>query len=173
MSINSQNMSHPPRARLSISPEKLILAKVFYDVVSHCARTFFIVGECVVWSHHPHLQIISCFRSMENFKDLTTAKIYGVHFSGKLTQCDFELFRNSLSGVLGDNRRANKAGRLWKNIPDDDGTLISVVAFWAYQPTINDHEISLLQKAFRLKTPTWVDYEKETLSTLYLPLARG
>jgi hypothetical protein len=54
---------------------------------------------------------------------------------------------------------------------DEDRTRISVISFWAYQPTINDHDISLLQKAFRLKTPTWVDYQQEKISTIYLPLA--
>lgn len=166
-----QDMPHLPRKRLSHSPEKLIFAKTYYSVESDCARTFFVVGECVVWSHHPHLQIISCFRTMENARDRKTAKLYGVHFSGKLTQADFERFRESLSGVLGANRRANKAGRLWKNIPDDDGKRISVISFWAYQPTINDHDIALLLKAFRLKTPTWVDYQQEKISTLYLPQA--
>jgi hypothetical protein len=72
---------------------------------------------------------------------------------------------------LGTDRRANKAGRLWKNVIDEDRTRISVISFWAYQPTINDHDIALLQKAFRLKTPTWVDYQQEKISTLYLPQA--
>lgn len=169
MRNNSPDMPHSPRKRLSNSPEKLILAKVHYDVESDCARTFFVVGECVVWSHHPHLQIISCFRTMENAQDRKTAKLYGVHFSGTLTQADFERFRKSLSGVLGANRRVNKAGRLWKNVPDNDGTRISVISFWAYQPTINDHDIALLQKAFRIKTPIWVDYVKEKNSALYSP----
>jgi hypothetical protein len=169
MSIIQSHMPNSNRPRLSISPEKLILAKIVYSVESDCARTFFIVGDCVVWSHHPHLQIISCFRTMENARDRKTAKLYGVHISGKLTQADFECFRKSLTGVLGDNRRTNKAGRLWKNIPDDDGSRISVISFWAYQPTINDHDIALLQKTFRLKTPLWVDFVKEKFSTLYLP----
>ena len=59
MSITQSNMPNSNRPRLSISPEKLILAKIVYSVESDCARTFFIVGDCVVWSHHPHLQIIS------------------------------------------------------------------------------------------------------------------
>lgn len=137
MRINSPDMPHPPRPRLSISPEKLILAKIDYSVESDCARTFFIVGDCVVWSHHPHLQIISCLRTMKNVRDRATAKDYGIHFSGRLIKNHFERFRHSLTGVLGDNRRANKAGRLWKNIPDDDGSRISVISFWAYRSSID------------------------------------
>ncbi len=169
MRIDSPDMPHPPRPRLSHSPEKLILAKIYYSVESDCARTFFIIGSCVVWSHHPHLQIISCLRKMKNVKDRATAKDYGVHFSGRLTKSDFERFRHSLTGVLGDNRRTNKAGRLWKNIPDNDGTRISVISFWAYQPSISSHDIAFLQKAFRLKTPLWVDYTKEKFSNYFPP----
>ena len=108
---------------------------------------------------------------MKHEHDKEMLKEYGVNLVGKLTPEVFTQFRESLTGVLGDDRRANKAGRLWKNIPDEDRTRINVVAFWAYQPTINDHDISLLQKAFRLKTPTWVDYEQEKFSTIHLPQA--
>jgi hypothetical protein len=98
-------------------------------------------------------------------------KEYGVNLVGKMTPEVFNQFRESLTGELGTDRRANKAGRLWKNVIDEDRTRISVISFWAYQPTINDHDIALLQKAFRLKTPTWVDYQQEKISTLYLPQA--
>jgi len=169
MSIAQSNMQNSSRPRLSHSPEKLILNKTSYYPDSDCARTFFILGEVVVWSHAYHIQIISCFRRMQHEHDTETLKEYGVNLVGKLNPSLFTQFRESLTGELGTDRRANKAGRLWKNVIDEDGNRVSVVAFWAYQPTINDHDISLLKKAFRLKTPTWVDYEKEPLSTLYLP----
>ena len=171
MSITQSHMQNSSRPRLSHSPEKLILNKTSYYPDSDCARTFFILGEVVVWSHAYHIQIISCFRRMKNEHDKEMLKEYGVNLVGKLKPEVFNQFRESLTGELGTDRRANKAGRLWKNVIDEDRTRISVISFWAYQPTINDHAISLLQKAFRLKTPTWVDYEQEKISTLYPPQA--
>jgi hypothetical protein len=59
MSIAQSNMQNSSRPRLSHGPEKLILNKTIYDPDSDCARTFFILGEVVVWSHAYHIQIIS------------------------------------------------------------------------------------------------------------------
>ena len=171
MSITQSHMPNSNRPRLSNSPEKLILNETIYYPDSDCARTFFILGEVVVWSHAYHIQIISCFRRMKHEHDKEMLKEYGVNLVGKLTPEVFNQFRESLTGELGTDRRANKAGRLWKNVIDEDRTRISVISFWAYQPTINDHDIALLLKAFRLKTPTWVDYQQEKISTLYLPQA--
>lgn len=151
-------MSILSRKRLSFSPEKLILAKVAYSVESDCARTFFILGDTVVWSHHPHLQIISCFRNMKSPRDTGTTRDYGVKAVGKLSQHEFDRFRNSLTGILGDNRQRNKAGRIWLNVPDEDGSRITVTSFWARRASIKDSDIVLLRQAFRVKTPIWVDY---------------
>lgn len=160
-------MSNHTRKRLSRDPEKLILAKTIYTVESGCARTFFILGDAVVWSHHPHQQIISCFRVMKDECDLKRLRSYGVQIAGKLTKAAFDRFRNSLTGVLGDNRRRNKAGRVWLSIPDEDGTTISVVSFWARRTSITDEDIHLLRRTFGIKSPTWVDYIDRKRSTLF------
>lgn len=151
-------MTTPPRKRLSFSPEKLILGQRIYSVESACARTFFILGETVAWSHAPHIQIISCLRSMKDASDLKTARKYGVHFAGNLTQAEFARFRSRLTGVLGESRRRNKAGRIWLGVPDEDGTDVAVVSFWAKRRSINDSDINLLRTAFSVKLPIWVDY---------------
>lgn len=160
-------MSVPSRKRLSFSPEKLILAKLAYSVESDCARTFFILGDTVVWSHHPHLQIISCFRNMKSPSDMETTREYGVKTVGKLSQHEFDRFRNSLTGILGDNRRRNKAGRIWLDVPDEDGSRITVFSFWARRESITDADVALLRQAFHVKTPIWVDYIDRKKSTFY------
>jgi len=151
-------MNIPTRKRLSFSPEKLTLAKTAYSVESECARTYFILGEAVVWSHHPHLQILACFRSMKDVSDHKTLESYGVHVVGELSQSTFDRFRNSLTGVLGENRRRNKAGRIWLQIPDEGGTTITVASFWAKRGSTTDHDIGLLRRAFQVKSPIWVDW---------------
>lgn len=151
-------MTAPPRKRLSFSPEKLTLAGRIYSIESACARTFFILGETVVWSHAPHIQIISCFRTMKDASDLKTARRYGVHFAGKLTHAEFDRFRNRLTGVLGENRRRNKAGRIWLGVSDEDNATVAVASFWAKRRSISDGDIDLLRRAFGVKYPIWVDY---------------
>ena len=158
MHLQTSNMTTPPRKRLSFSPEKLILGQRIYTVESACARTFFILGETLVWSHAPHIQIISCLRAMEDASDLKTARKYGVHFAGNLTQAEFDRFRSRLTGVLGENRRRNKAGRIWLGVPDENGTEVTVVSFWAKRRSIHDSDINLLRTAFGVKLPIWVDY---------------
>jgi hypothetical protein len=146
------------RKRLSIDPEKMILSKRVYRLESGCARTFFILGKAVVWSHLPHLRIIYCFRKMMNERDTATLRTYGVNIAGNLDRKSFDQFRNRLTGVLGENRRRNKAGRIWIDVPDEDGSIISVASFWAFRASIVDSDIELLRRAFKLKSPLWVDY---------------
>lgn len=160
-------MITPTRKRLSFSPEKLILGRTFYSVESECARTFFILGQTVVWSHAPHLQIISCFRMMKHARDRKTMRTYGVNLVGDLSEECFDQFRNSLTGVLGDNRRRNKAGRIWLRVPDEDGIPIAVVSFWAEEASITNADIGLLRSAFKVELPTWVDTIDSARSTFH------
>jgi len=160
----------PLRQRLSISPEKMILSGLDHDVNSACARTFFILGDAVVWSHHPHISIIHCFQKMRHERDRTTLREYDVKIAGELTRHAFDRFRSRLTGVLGDNRRLNKAGRIWLKARDEDGGNITVVSFWAKRSSISDPDILLLQQAFQVKLPTWVDYIDRERSTYHSPL---
>lgn len=158
------------RKRLSISPEKMILSGLYHDVNSACARTFFILGEAVVWSHHPHICIINCFKKMRNERDRATLREYGVKIEGELTSHAFDRFRSRLTGVLGDNRRLNKAGRIWLKTLDEDGCNVTVISFWARRASISDPDIKLLQQAFQIKLGTWVDYIDRARTTYHPPL---
>lgn len=151
-------MMTPSRKRLSFSPERLTLAGQTHTVDSRAARTFFILGNTVVWSHAPHQQIISCFRMMEGPQDRKTPREYGVRFAGTLSDSEFHAFRSSLTGVLGDNRRRNKAGRIWIGVPGEDGAPLTVISFWARRRPINDGDIQLLRRAFGVECPVWVDW---------------
>lgn len=95
---------------------------------------------------------------MKDASDLKTARKYGVHFAGNLTQAEFDRFRSRLTGVLGESRRRNKAGRIWLGVPDEDGTDVAVVSFWAKRRSMDDADIALLRTAFGVKLPIWVDY---------------
>ncbi len=158
----------PTRQRLSTSPEKLILANLIYTIESKSARTFFIIGDVIVWSHHPHLQIINALRTLKNSTDHKTLKKYDVKIIGNLTQQALDHFRNRLTGTLGQNRRRNKAGRIWLNIPDHDGTNTSVISFWAKRNSISQSDITLLQLAFQIKSPFWSDYIDRARSTSHI-----
>jgi hypothetical protein len=155
------------RKRLSFSPERLIHAKLVYGVDSDCARTFFILGDTVAWSHHPHLQIINCLRKMKSERDIKTLRSYGVMLAGTLSAEAFHHFRNSLTGVLGDNRRRNKAGRIWLRVLDEDGGHITVASFWAKRASVTDADLELLRRAFEVKSPLWVDYIDRRRSTCH------
>ena len=157
------------RKKISISPEKLILAKQYYDVNSNCARTFFIIGEAVVWAHVFHAQVLNGIRAMDNAQDQKKLADYGGHIIGNLTQEAFDHCRDNLTGVLGDNRRRNKAGRLWLNVPDEDGSVITVISFWAHKARIENSDLDRLRSAFQIKTTIWVDYDDDDKNSTYFP----
>lgn len=158
-------MSTRTRKRISFSPEKMVLTKLFYDVNSNCARTFFILGEAVVWAHCFHAQVLNGIRAMKDARDPKALENYGGHIIGNLTQEAFDHCRDNLTGVLGDNRRRNKAGRLWLNVPDEDGSLITVISFWAHKAKISASDVDRLRNAFQIKTTIWVDYYDRKRST--------
>ena len=104
---------------------------------------------------------------MKDERDFRTLRGYGVKIAGELGKEAFDRFRSSLTGILGDNRRRNKAGRIWLRVPDEDGTHVAVVSFWARRASITDADIGLLRRAFRVNLPTWVDYIDRARSSFH------
>lgn len=158
--------------RVSQSPEKLIVAGITYRPDSACARTFLFVGDVVAWSHHYHLQIIHSVKAMENERDRKAAKAYATHFDGKLTPEGFKEFLDNWSGVLGDVRRRQKAGRIWLDVPDESGKLITVISFWAHEKSINRQDIERIRDTFKAHSGVYVDFY-DNKNTLYLRARPG
>ena len=158
--------------RLSASPEKLILAGKAYSVESACARTFLFVGEVVAWSREPHVCIINGLRRMRDANDMKTAKGYFTRFSGKLDPVALRDFQDNWTGVLGDMRRRQNAGRIWLDVPDDSGKRVSVISFWAREDQIDRLHIGRVRDAFSARSGVYVDfYDKE--HTLYFRARPG
>lgn len=152
------DMNAPLRERLSFSPEKLIVARKIYSVDSECARTFLFVGDVVAWSHQPHVLIINALRKMKDANDLKTAKAYSTRFSGKLDPVALQDFQENWTGVLGDMRRRQNAGRIWLDVPDDAGRPVSVISFWAHAHQIDRRHIGLIRDAFHAQSGVFVDF---------------
>jgi hypothetical protein len=70
------------------SPEKLEVAGKTYFPYSACAHTFLFVGDVVVWSHHPHLQIIHGVKAMENERDKKVGNAYANTLTASFLQSD-------------------------------------------------------------------------------------
>lgn len=147
-----------PLPRLSESPEKLILAGNVYSVESACARTFLFVGDVVAWSHEPHVCIINGLRKMRHANDMKTAKGYFTRFSGKLDPEALRDFQENWTGVLGDMRRRQNAGRIWLDVPDNSGRLVSVISFWAHEDSIDRRRIGRVRDAFSARSGVYVDF---------------
>lgn len=158
--------------RLSTSPEKLILAGKTYSLKSPCARTFLFVGDVLAWSHLPHLCIINGLRKMADANDLKTAKDYSTRFSGKLDPEALQDFQENWTGVLGDVRRRQNAGRIWLDVPDDSGRQVSVISFWAHAHQINRRHIALVRDVFHAQSGVYVDFYDKP-HTLYIRARTG
>lgn len=166
------DMPDPLQKRLSISPEKLILAGKTYSLESACARTFLFVGDVVAWSHLPHLCIINGLRKMADANDLKTAKAYSTRFSGELNPSALQDFQDNWTGVLGDVRRRQNAGRIWLNVPDDAGKPVSVISFWAHSHQINRRHIARVRDTFNAQSGVYVDFYDKP-HTLYVRARPG
>jgi len=158
--------------RLSTSPEKLILAGKAYSLVSPCARTFLFVGDVVAWSHLPHLYIINGLRKMADASDLKTATDYSTRFSGELNPVALQDFQENWTGVLGDVRRRQNAGRIWLDVPDDAGRQVSVISFWAHAHQIDSRHIARVRDTFNAQSGVFVDFYDKP-HTLYVRARPG
>lgn len=158
--------------RLSVSPEKLILAGKTYSPESNCARTFLFVGDVVAWSHQPHVCIINGLRKMADANDLKSAKDYSTRFSGKLDADALRDFQENWTGVLGDTRRRQNAGRIWLDVPDDAGKPISVISFWALAHQIDRRHIERVRDTFNAQSGVYVDFYDKP-HTLYVRARPG
>jgi hypothetical protein len=144
--------------RYTFNPEKLTIGGQTYRSESRNATTFLILDGVVVYSDHPHVQIINGLQKMTNAGDRKTAKTYGIEFSSPLGQATLDRFKDSWVGILGRVREANKAGRLWRNVTTDSGESVAVLSFWARSESISPSDLALLQQTFALSTRVLVEY---------------
>jgi len=145
--------------RISQSPELLKIGSKTYNYSSACARTFLFAGKVVVWSHSPHIDIINGLMCMSGPSDKKMMKKYGFQISGKLTQKDLDYFKENWSGTLGDTRRQNKAGRVWLQVPDDNGNAVNVISFWAFRKSTDEEDLQKLYSALEIEGDSWIDWD--------------
>lgn len=144
--------------RLTISPEWLKIGGLTYNQESLCATTFMILGDVVVSSGRPHLFIINGLNKMKGAKDLKCARSYDISFSAPLGEDELLAYQENWCGVMGEMRRRYKAGRIWSGVPDNTGTLVSVISFWGDRSSTDLRDLANLMRAFAIEGEVWVEW---------------
>lgn len=134
--------------RVTRSPEWLNLGGRTYNQDSGHATTFMFIGKVVAMSPRPHVFISNGVRGMTSARDIAEAELYSVTFSSPPDEEDLAAFKASWVGAFGAVRVRNKAGRIWKDVPDGKGGTCSVISFWGERGSIGEGDLDLLMTVF-------------------------
>ncbi len=114
--------------RITESPEHIRLGKIVAEYDHPHAICYAVVNNAVVYSEQEtHPVIFNALKRELTSKELD--KEYDIQVSPTITDDDYAWFDENYVGVMSEMRQRTHAGRAWKDLVTEDGTL-SALSFW-------------------------------------------